>query len=131
MLLTASTMCLALNMFYEARNQPIEGQLMVAQVTLNRVASDRYPNTVCEVVWQKKQFSWTHDGLSDEPSKLTSEVDQRAWEEVQETAHYIFHNQDILIGSIATHYHAVDVEPWWASSLTYEGQVGDHYFYSD
>ena len=130
-MITAATMCLALNMFYEARNQPIEGQMMVAQVTLNRVVSNRYPNTVCEVVWQEKQFSWTHDGLSDDPAKLTSEIDQRVWKEVQETASYIVDNPDILIGSIATHYHAVSVEPWWAYSLTYEGQVGDHYFYSE
>ena len=59
--------CLAIAMYYEARNQPIDGQLAVAQVIMNRVESPRYPDTVCEVVWQPKQFSFTHDGLPERP----------------------------------------------------------------
>ena len=45
-------MCMALNIFFEARSEPIQGQIAVAEVTLNRVASDDYPNTICEVVLQ-------------------------------------------------------------------------------
>ena len=71
--------CLASNIYWEARNQPIIGKLAVANVTLNRVASKRYPNTICGVVTQTRyypsgridlhscQFSWYCDGLKDEP----------------------------------------------------------------
>jgi len=51
--------CLQQNIFFEARNQSTLGQAAVAWVTLNRVESTRYPDTICEVVWQKSQFSWT------------------------------------------------------------------------
>ena len=70
--------CLALNIYHEARNQPTAGKLAVAQVTLNRVKHDRFPNTICGVVYQgyylnnnpikhKCQFSWWCDGKSDKP----------------------------------------------------------------
>ena len=47
-------MCLALNIYFEARNQPLSGQIAVTQVVLNRVADSRYPNKVCDVVYQAK-----------------------------------------------------------------------------
>ena len=60
---------MALNIFFEARSEPIQGQIAVAEVTLNRVASDDYPNTICEVVLQENsqgcQFSWWCDSKSD------------------------------------------------------------------
>jgi len=75
--------CLADNIFWEARSQPEIGQLGIAYVTLNRVKSKRYENTICDVVWKKRcaksqkrknkywlngctaQFTWTWDGASD------------------------------------------------------------------
>ena len=68
-----AVLCLALNVYFEARSEPINAQFAVAEVTMNRVNSDAYPDTVCEVVWQRKQFSWTHDGKSDNPK------DGHAW----------------------------------------------------
>ena len=74
-------MCLALNIYHEARDQSTAGQLAVAQVTVNRVESKHYPNTVCDVVYQKGKsicaFSWTCDGASDTPHE------QEAWEKSQ------------------------------------------------
>ena len=52
--------CLALNIYHEARSESMEGQIAVAQVTLNRVAHSEWPSTICEVVSEPKQFSWTH-----------------------------------------------------------------------
>ena len=80
--------CLALNIYFESRNQPIEGQVAVSQVVLERVKSDKYPSTVCEVVFQgptyswsvnypirdRCQFSWYCDGLSDKPKDKTALV---------------------------------------------------------
>ena len=52
-------LCLALNMFFEARDQDFEGMMMVADVTIERVEDKRFPDSICGVVWQRKQFSWT------------------------------------------------------------------------
>ena len=127
-----ATMCLALNMFYEARNENIMGRLMVAEVTLNRVAADNFPDTVCEVVWQNKQFSWTHDGLSDEPKKLNNVFDRKAWDEIQLLAMDVMtYPEYALLGSNATHYHTIDVKPYWVEDMQIEGKVGKHLFYTE
>lgn len=127
-----ATMCLALNMFYEARNENVMGRLMVAEVTLNRVAADNFPDTVCEVVWQNKQFSWTHDGLSDEPKKLNNVFDRKAWDEIQLLAMDVMtYPEYALLGSNATHYHTIDVKPYWVEDMDIEGKVGKHLFYTE
>jgi N-acetylmuramoyl-L-alanine amidase len=75
-MMETALMCMALNIFFEARSEPIQGQIAVAEVTLNRVASDDYPNTICEVVLQENsqgcQFSWWCDGKSDLPKEHNS-----------------------------------------------------------
>lgn len=63
---------LACNIYFEARNETREGMMAVVAVTLNRVGSHKYPDTVWEVVWQRKQFSWTHDGKVDRPKNRPS-----------------------------------------------------------
>jgi len=63
---------LACNVYWEARSETVEGMMAVVAVTLNRVGSKHYPNTVREVVWQRKQFSWTHDGKVDRPKNRPS-----------------------------------------------------------
>ena len=57
-MLTASLVCLALNVYHEAKNQSFLGQVAVAQVVMNRVKDKRYPNTVCEVVKQGQTYKW-------------------------------------------------------------------------
>jgi spore germination cell wall hydrolase CwlJ-like protein len=121
--------CLAQNIFFESRDEPLVGQHMVAEVTLNRVASKNYPNTICEVVWQRKQFSWTHDGKHDDPSRM-SYLDRAAWEDIQKAAIEIIKNpENILPGTKATHYHADYVKPYWVKNMKYIGKVGIHLFY--
>ena len=125
-----AAMCLALNIFFEARAEPLDGQLMVAEVTLNRVASKHYPDTVCDVVWQRKQFSWTHDGKHDDPTRM-SYLDREAWKDIKELAKEILDDpENRLFGTGATHYHATYVEPYWASSLVVVGKSGKHIFYA-
>ena len=46
-MLSAALLCLSMNVFHEAKNQSVEGQIAVAEVVMNRVADTRYPNTVC------------------------------------------------------------------------------------
>jgi spore germination cell wall hydrolase CwlJ-like protein len=62
--------CMIQNVYHESRGEDALGQAAVAHVTLNRVCSSAYPDTVCGVVWQKGQFSWTEDGKSDHMTDL-------------------------------------------------------------
>jgi N-acetylmuramoyl-L-alanine amidase len=75
-MLETALMCLALNIYFEARSEPIQGQIAIAEVTLNRVASPNFPNDVCSVVLQDNsagcQFSWWCDGKSDYPREHNS-----------------------------------------------------------
>jgi spore germination cell wall hydrolase CwlJ-like protein len=120
---TAEIHCLALNIYHEARSESDEGKFAVAQVTLNRVRSHRYPDSICKVVWQHRQFSWTRDGRSDRPRNL------RAWKEALwvATAAYDFNPLNMVGG--ATHYHAVYVQPYWSASHRRVSRVGRHIFY--
>jgi spore germination cell wall hydrolase CwlJ-like protein len=129
MIMTAA-MCLALNVFFEARHETTEGQLAVAEVTLNRVKDNRYPDTVCEVVWDKSQFSWTHDGTHDDPSRM-SYLDRKAWEDIQELSSEVLEGTLELNGITSTHYHASRIKPFWVDHYKYDGTVGDHMFYTN
>ena len=124
MAIGAAVMCLALNIYFEARSEKPMGQLAVAEVTLNRVTSSRYPDTVCEVVWQRKQFSWTHDGKSDKPK------DARAWDMAVRAAKLAMKHRDVVIvGNEVTHYHADYVKPYWTTAYERVAKVGTHIFY--
>jgi spore germination cell wall hydrolase CwlJ-like protein len=122
--------CLQQNIFFEARNQSTLGQVSVAWVTLNRVESSTYPNTICGVVWQRKQFSWTHDGKSDKPSDNV--LEQRAWEDAGLVAEVVLldwaRGTSSPVGS-ATMYHADYVNPYWSASYDLVARVDSHIFY--
>lgn len=85
-----TTMCLALAIYYETRSEPLEGQLAVAKVILNRVDSDHYPNDVCDVVYQPRQFSFTHDGKPERPR-------HDSWEGIKQMAEDILDNPDDIL----------------------------------
>ena len=132
-----AVMCLALNVYHEAKNQSTIGQIAVAQVTMNRVYDERYPNNVCDVVKQgltykwnrdmpirnKCQFSWYCDGKSDEPK------DETAWQYALMVADGVYYGKVINLIDGATHYHAHYVIPSWAETKTYITRIGDHIFY--
>lgn len=118
--------CLVQNIYFEARNQSDLGQLAVAMVTLNRVRDTRYPNTVCGVVWQPKQFSWTHDGKPDEPGDNV--LEQEAWNHaynIADIALYLDH--DPVQG--ATMFHGDYVEPYWSDDFEKVVLIDNHIFY--
>ena len=142
MLLETAFICLALNTYHEAKNQSMIGQIATAQVVMNRVADDRYPNTVCEVVkqgphrpsWENPekeypvkhrcQFSWYCDGKSDVPKN------EKAWKKAQDYAYLVLYNRinlDVTEG--ATHYHATYVRPAWAKTKTRTTRIEKHIFY--
>ena len=143
--------CLAKNIYFEAKSEPIAGQYAVADVVLNRVKDSRFPNTICEVVyegpvresWKTKkqsdledaeriyhpirdrcQFSWWCDGKSDNIK------DGDAWRKAQEIAYRLvndYKHRGLTEG--ATHYHATYVNPKWAPTLDLVGRIGTHIFY--
>lgn len=120
--------CLQQNIYFEARNQSILGQRAVAWVTLNRMADDRYPDTVCGVVWQPKQFSWTHDGKPDRPAHN----EQAEWEKAEFIARSVMRrwamDQQSPVED-ADHYHADYVTPNWADQGELIATVDNHLFY--
>jgi len=137
MILETALMCMAANVYHEAKNQSMLGQFAVAQVVMNRVEDHRYPNTICEVVKQgltykngkvvlgKCQFSWYCDGKSDEPNR-----DSKAWGKAIRHASIIMGetiNLDVTDG--ATHYHASYVRPAWAKTKTKTTRIDKHIFY--
>ena len=118
--------CLAMAIFFEARDQPEEGQRFVGEVIMNRVEDSRFPDTICGVVWQKKQFSFTHDGLSDDIDRDPTEKVSAS--KARELAEDIIEHGHTHITS--THYHSTDVKPFWIGQKTKDGQYGDHIFYT-
>jgi N-acetylmuramoyl-L-alanine amidase len=118
--------CLALNIYHEARGEPAEGQIAVAHVTLNRVESRRFPNNICDVVWQSRQFSWTHDGRSDTPR------DAAAWDTAQRIADIAinWHSVGEDFSYSALFYHADYVTPYWSYIFEPTVTIGVHIFYS-
>ena len=120
-----AAVCLALNVYFEARSEPIIAQFAVAQVTMNRVKSDLYPDNVCDVVWDTRQFSWTHDGKSDKPKE------KDAWERAQWVAKVTMQSKrriDVVTWD-TVHYHADYVKPYWITSCVRITQIGRHIFY--
>ncbi len=116
-------MCLAMNVFWEARDQPIAGQVAVAQVTISRVYDPKYPDNVCGVVHQLKQFSWYWDGKSDVPREA------KAWETAQMVAKGVLAGSGHMELWGVTHYHALSVKPYWVPSMRLVTVIDDHVFY--
>ena len=120
--------CGAQNIYHESRGEPDLGMVAVAQVVNNRIKSPKFPNTVCEVVYQDKQFSWVNDGLSDHPL-LSNPVERESFIKSAWVHIIAFDHPDITNG--ATHYHRHDVEPWWSYQMTVVAIIGNHIFYVD
>ena len=124
--------CLARNVYFEARGEPLAGQYAVAEVTLNRKASRLYPRTICEVVYQKNwdplrkryvgAFSWTEFDYLPEPG---GEEWQRAWR----VAEAVYYGKEIPKLQGALHFHATYIKPDWAKSKQRVARIGRHVFY--
>ncbi len=125
--------CHAQNLYFETSGEPYKGKVAVIFVVSNRVKDQRWPNDVCEVIWQKKwkrnkkryisQFSWTTDGKSDTPRDIKEWYQSlkiaQAWQD------------NLLKNTIgnATHYHSVTVKPWWRKKYKQVASIGRHIFY--
>lgn len=118
-----STICLAAVIYFEARSEPLDAQANVAGVVLERVISSRYPDSVCEVALQRKQFSAFNNGVPQ-----VKEID--AWKTSLMVARMTLDDPDGVVAIRgATHYHTSSVKPYWSDHYAYLGQSGDHLFY--
>ena len=118
--------CLAKAVYFEARGEPLEGQLAVAEVVLNRAASGRYPPTICEVVMQPWQFSFVNaTGRIPEANRASL-----AWHKAAAIADIAMKRMAKQIPSNVLWYHANYVSPSWGRRLNRVTQIGAHIFYS-
>lgn len=118
------TFCLALVIYVEARGEPVDGQLMVADVVINRQSMSRFPSDVCGVVFDPDQFTGITDHMD-----LVAIFNDPAWPKSVELAEEAL--QGSTVGSDATHYHTVDSKPYWSDDLVLLGRYGDHIFYKE
>ena len=123
------TTCLAEAVYFEARGENLAGQAAVAEVILNRVASKKFPNTVCKVINQgssrkfKCQFSYMCDGKSE---KI---YDRNSYERIVKLSWIMIMGSARVLTNGATYYHSSGVSPVWAKSLKKTNVIGRHIFY--
>lgn len=124
--------CLAQNIYFESGHESEEGQIAVGMVTMNRVKSGIFPDTICGVVKQKIQstcqFSWFCEGKFD--VKSLTHFNHSLYNSVRELAVYVYANHDKIEDPSkgALFYHADYVHPHW-KNVTYLTQIGRHKFY--
>ncbi len=127
--LLAERQCLATAIYYEARSESAAGQIGVAEVILNRVGDHRYPNTICDVVYQGAtrttgcQFTFTCDGA------MAKKPRGAKWTKAQTVASHVMMGLNEGETKGATHYHATYVDPVWNSGLIKTKKIGTHIFY--
>ncbi|HEX8468356.1 MAG TPA: cell wall hydrolase [Allosphingosinicella sp.] len=117
--------CLANAVYFEARSEPIEGQLAVAEVVLNRASSGRYPTDLCAVITQKAQFSFIRRGRFPHADRGSE-----AWKKAVAIASIARQKLAGNLPSSVLWYHATYVSPSWGKRLTRQTQIGLHIFYS-
>jgi spore germination cell wall hydrolase CwlJ-like protein len=128
--------CLVEAIYFEGRSESLSGMLAIGVVILNRVRSDNYPNTICDVVhdghyWNgnpikyKCAFTYWCDGKPERYNNI------KALAKVQEVVILLMDGVTIEGIDFATHYHANYVSPYWAYSedFIYVGRIGRHLFY--
>lgn len=147
--------CLTCNIYEESRNQPLAGQILVAKTVMNRSLATH--QSLCDVVWANKQYSWTNPvpvqykvkirkktfskTMMERPVRVVTE--NEAWRKALEVAHLVMkeygqvkqNDVDVVVmadGIDSTNvkwYHTQQVAPEWRKNLQKVGVVGDHVFY--
>lgn len=115
--------CLAQNIYHEARSEPLGGQIAVAQVTVNRVKASNFTKSICRVVFEPYQFSWTNN-------KHHKIRDKKAWESSLIIAKAVLTNSIKMPNFTATHYHTKSVNPKWNRNMQILAVIGAHIFYA-
>jgi spore germination cell wall hydrolase CwlJ-like protein len=121
--------CMALNLYWEARSEGEKGMFAVGWVVLNRIAYAKYPNTVCEVIYQGGttpfcEWSWYCDGRSDVPRE------PKSWAQAQELARQLLQDppEDPTHGALWVQHESLKI-PKWLQSRESTVHIGKHIFY--
>lgn len=129
--LEPAILCLAMNIFFEARNEPVEGQLAVALVTMTRVVERQ--KTVCKVVFESKQFSWTITEADKHGHLLPHARDKlkgQAWLNAQILAQSVHDGHVVDFTGGANYFYADYIPiPRHLIGAEFKGKFGRHYFY--
>lgn len=116
--------CIAVAVYHEARGEPFDGQLAVAEVIMNRAASGRYPGSWCEVVKQPWQFSFVRQGRFPKVDRNSN-----AWSYAQAITRIAVTNAADALPADVLWYHADYVAPSWGRRLSMVEKIGAHLFY--
>ena len=119
----AQWQCLKTALYFEARGESMKGQFAVAEVILNRVDNPSYPKSVCGVVEQGCQFSYTCDGRSEQMSE------RAAADQAGRIARVMLDGAPRALTQGATHFHTVNVNPNWSRRFPRTASIGSHLFY--
>lgn len=117
--------CLARAVYFESRGEPLEGQLAVAEVIINRVESPRFRDHICDVIRQPRQFSFVEKGVIPQPDR-----NSRAWEKAVAISKIALRDLWKTRASNALYFHAAYVQPSWSHRLRRTVRLGRHIFYS-
>ena len=116
--------CLTRNIYYEAGVESKTGKFAVANVTINRLKTGYWGNSVCKVVYAKKQFSWTL-------AKKLPRPDSKLWAESEDVARKVLAGHRVRGLTKSLYYHAIYIrDPKWADVKHEAGQIGNHVFYN-
>ena len=116
--------CLTKNIYYEARGEDHRGKLAVGNITINRLKTGYWGNSICKVVYAKKQFSWTL-------AKKLPRPDSKLWAESEEVARKVLDGHRVRGLTKSLYYHAIYIkDPKWADTEHEVGQIGNHVFYN-
>jgi spore germination cell wall hydrolase CwlJ-like protein len=114
--------CLATSVYFEAKGEPLNGQLAVAQTIMNRTASGRFPDSVCGVVRQPGQFSFLHKGSMPTPPRAST-----AWKRAVAIAKIARDGLWKQVAPDALFFHARRVSPGWGKIKV--ASLGNHIFF--
>ncbi|KLI64734.1 cell wall hydrolase [Aurantiacibacter marinus] len=117
-------MCLAQAVYFESRGEPLDGQLAVARVIINRADSRTFPDDYCSVVTQRSQFSFVRGGNIPQPNTGSA-----AWDRAKAIARIA--HRDLWESPVddSLYFHANYVRPSWARRMTMRAQIDSHIFY--
>lgn len=116
--------CLTKNIYYEASGEDSQGKFAVGHVTVNRLKTGYWGNSICKVVYAKKQFSWTL-------AKKLPRPDSQVWAESEAIARKVLAGHRVRGLTRSLYYHAIYIkDPKWADTRYEAGQIGNHIFYN-
>lgn len=122
--LSGDLKCLAQAVYFEARGEPLDGQLAVAEVVINRTQSRLYPSDYCSVVTQPAQFSFVRRGTIPQPNRSSL-----AWKRAKAVAQIAHRELWDSQAKGALYFHASSVRPKWSRGKTALARIDTHVFY--